>query len=95
MVSRTNPYKRLTKIELRLKYLEGREQYWKGRDWKRKPKELEEVESEIMFLCFEENSLKDCIKYFEAKTQDLKQELREMNKKKIEWAKCQEHDLSV
>jgi hypothetical protein len=62
-----NPYKRLTEIELKLKYLEGREQYWKGRTWKRKPKELEDVESEIMFLCFEENHIKLCIKYFEKK----------------------------
>ena len=66
-MSWNNPYKRLTEIELRLKYLEGREQYWKGRTLKRKPKELEDVESEIVFLCFEENHLKKCISYFEKK----------------------------
>ena len=61
----SNPYRRLKEIELRLHYLEGREQYWKGKTWKGKPKELEEVETEIIFLCFEENHLKKCIKYFE------------------------------
>lgn len=62
-----NPYKRVKEINAELEALTIQEMAFKKRTWKRKPKELEKVESDIMWLCFEKIPIEETIKWFEKK----------------------------
>ena len=63
-----NPYKRIKEIDEELAVLEAKEKAYKEVGWKKsKPRKLEEVESSIMFLCFEKIPIEETIKWFEKK----------------------------
>ncbi len=68
-----DPYKRLEEINSELEVLEIKEKEFGEKHWKRKPMELEKVESEIMFLMFEKYSIECSIKYFEKKIAQTKE----------------------
>ncbi len=62
-----NPYTRIKEIDAELETLEIREKTFKNKYWKRKPRELEDIETSIMFLCFEKKPIEETIKWFEKK----------------------------
>ena len=69
-----NPYKRIQEIDAELEVLGIQEIEFKKKVWKRKPRELENIESEIMFLCFEKRPIEKTIKWFEDKRRNTTKE---------------------
>lgn len=68
-----NPYKRIKEIDEELTILEAKEKAYKEIGWKRKgkPRKLEDIETSIMFLCFEKKPIEDTIKWFEKKYPEI------------------------
>jgi len=67
-----NPYKRIKEIDAELEALEETEKAYNKIGWKKnKPRKLEDVESSIMFLCFEKKPIEETIEYFEKKYPEL------------------------
>ena len=62
-----NPYKRVQEIDAELEVLEIKEKEYGRKSWKNKPSKLQDIETSIMFLCFEKLPIEKTIKYFEAK----------------------------
>lgn len=60
-----NPYTRIKEIDAELETLEIREKAFKNKSWKRKPRELEDIENSIFFLLIEKKPIEETIKWFE------------------------------
>jgi len=60
-----NPYKRMKEIDELLEPLELKEKAYKKIGWKKKPKDLDEIEREIFFLAIERNIIERTVSWFE------------------------------